>query len=138
MGDYKHQGVVIMALKNNSHPEKDPVYYNQTIKFKKLEKTGFSYNISKVKISYLIENMQCQLAPMPLNVDLLMLKEDPKEEQAIISKTSSDIFESKSKGTDITAALLSDLLPVIEEAEAEVNRDETYGKGACGAGCALI
>ena len=82
--------------------------------------------------------MQCELSPMPLNVDLLLLKEDPREEEPLISKTSSDIFESKSKGTDITAALMDDLLPVIEEAEAEVNRDEAYGTAACGAGCTLI
>ena len=82
--------------------------------------------------------MECELTPMPLNVDLLLLKEDPREEKPLISKINSDIFETKTKGTDVTAALMDDLLPVIEEAEAEVNRDEAHGTGACGAGCTLI
>lgn len=92
----------------------------------------------------LLETSGVELAPAPFNIDLVLLKEEPQCDNPKLNISKSNVHVSNSTNPDNTDDLLSDLLPVMREAESkimlilgEVGR-LGGGGGACGTTCVLI
>ena len=78
----------------------------------------FSKNAISTQPDQADPKMECELKPVPSGLDLVLLKEDPLEENPNLMMTRSKVVISKNgANVDHTNSLLNDILPVIAEYE---------------------